>query len=133
MDLMGAGVAGGMEEETRCTICVLVSWGRWALTQHTWGLMFTPRPTHTVTRLTRARAHTLSHVCSVACTLSDTAQLTHSDMLRSHPAYTQWSHIPSNRIPLTCLDTTTHSGVLRLEHDHALKHYHTLTFTALTC
>ena len=41
---------------------------------------------------THTHTHTLSlsHVCPiiVACTLSDTAQLTHSDMLRCCPAYT---------------------------------------------
>lgn len=145
MDLMGSGCGrghGGGDQV--CTICVLVSWGRWALTQHTWGLMFTPRPTHTVTHLAHVRVHTLSHVCpiSVACTLSDTAQLTRSDMLRCHPAYT----LSGLTYPQTEFHshawTQPHTPVFsRLEHDHALKRYHTLTslhshasvFHTLTC
>lgn len=79
------------------------------------GLMFTPRPTHTVTRLAHVRVHThtLSCVPSVACTLSDTAQLTFPACSRSHPAYTlSGLTYPQTEFLLTCLDTTTHSGVL---------------------
>lgn len=113
-------------------------------TAHLGAHVHTQTHTHCDSLSTRARAHTLSHVCpiSVACTLSDTAQLTRSDMLRCHPAYT----LSGLTYPQTEFHshawTQPHTPVFsRLEHDHALKRYHTLTslhshasvFHTLTC
>lgn len=110
-----------------CTICVLVSWGRWALTQHLGGSC--SHPDHTVTRLAHVRVHTHSLRCAQCCMHTFRCPApTHSDMLRN----ILLTH--SVRIPHTLKQNSTHmlghnhtQVFSRLEHDHALKHYHTLT------